>query len=578
MWIKGQTDNELNDLIPFFDTRTKKIYRNSFNFLCVLFITTIIIVFCPWEATCGQKNDSRFILFADKDYSSLESDELLSWIDSLTKEAPLKSINIIEPLPGTILPADMASPAFLWEDAAKSSAWLITIETNKKILLKALLNTHWWIPDSDTWNKLKKTAGHQNLKIIITGIGGWSGREIISQNTTFLKFSKDMVNARLMFMRKPLPFLEAKKNPEKTSMLIGKIESYKRPETILSDPPICANCHSYSLNGNFMTMDTDYGGDKGAFVFSSMEKKVTIKNDIVFSWNEITPQKPASYSMGLFARVSPDGRFIAGTVNETSVFVMMDDLFFSQLFYPATGHIAIFNTQTKKFSLLPGASLTSRVQTTPAWSPDGKHIAFAAVSTNPELIQKVLAKEILKESSKQKINALNKKYPVQFDIYTLPFNHGKGGVATPLKGASQNGNSNYFPRYSPNGKWIVFTQSPTGLVLQPDSKLIIIPSRGGDARPLSSNQPTMNSWHSWSMNSKWLVFTCKANSPFTELYLTHIDDQGISSPAIRLFRFSSNDFAAMVPEFIPKHTKTPETITYGSLEHAKGKTIAIDGR
>jgi hypothetical protein len=163
-------------------------------------------------------------------------------------------------------------------------------------------------------------------------------------------------------------------------------------------------------------------------------------------------------------------------------------------------------------------------------------------------------------------------------IRDRPFNHGNGGQAKPLKGASHNGYSNYFPRYSPNGKWIVFTQSPTGLVLQPDSNLVIIPSEGGEARPLNSNQPIMNSWHSWSPNSKWMVFTCKANSPYTELYLTHIDDQGVSSPGIRLFRFSSNELAAMVPEFVPRHIKIPQKMIFGSLENAKKKSIAIDGR
>lgn len=68
----------------------------------------------------------------------------------------------------------------------------------------------------------------------------------------------------------------------------------------------------------------------------------------------------------------------------------------------------------------------------------------------------------------------------------------------PLQGASHNGFSNYSPRYSPDGKWLVFTQSPTGLVLQPDSRLFIVPASGGTARPLKSNQPVMNSWHSWS--------------------------------------------------------------------------------
>jgi hypothetical protein len=75
-----------------------------------------------------------------------------------------------------------------------------------------------------------------------------------------------------------------------------------------------------------------------------------------------------------------------------------------------------------------------------------------------------------------------------------------------------------------------------------------------------------------------MVFTCKANSPYTELYLTHIDNRGVSSPGIRLFRFSSNELAAMVPEFVPRHTELPEKMVFGSLENAKKKSMAIDGR
>jgi hypothetical protein len=75
-----------------------------------------------------------------------------------------------------------------------------------------------------------------------------------------------------------------------------------------------------------------------------------------------------------------------------------------------------------------------------------------------------------------------------------------------------------------------------------------------------------------------MVFTCKANSPYTELYLTHIDENGAASPGIRLFRFSSNEFAALIPEFIPKHTETPESITFKSLQDLKEKNSDIFGK
>ena len=75
-----------------------------------------------------------------------------------------------------------------------------------------------------------------------------------------------------------------------------------------------------------------------------------------------------------------------------------------------------------------------------------------------------------------------------------------------------------------------------------------------------------------------MAFTCKANSPYTELYLTHIDKNGDSSPGVRLFRFSHNDRAAMVPEFVPVSADILQSLVLESPEQAKGKSMATDGR
>jgi Flp pilus assembly protein TadD len=61
----------------------------------------------------------------------------------------------------------------------------------------------------------------------------------------------------------------------------------------------------------------------------------------------------------------------------------------------------------------------------------------------------------------------------------------------------------------------------------------------------------MNSWHSWSSNGRWLVFSSKANSAYTQLFLTHIDEDGESTPPVVLERFTGSDRAANIPEFVP---------------------------
>jgi Flp pilus assembly protein TadD len=88
------------------------------------------------------------------------------------------------------------------------------------------------------------------------------------------------------------------------------------------------------------------------------------------------------------------------------------------------------------------------------------------------------------------------------------------------------------------------------MLLQPDSELWIVPAKGGTARRLQHNTARMNSWHSWSSNGRWLVFSSKVNGPFTQLFLTHIDDDGNDSPPVLLERFTSPDRAANIPEFV----------------------------
>ena len=100
-----------------------------------------------------------------------------------------------------------------------------------------------------------------------------------------------------------------------------------------------------------------------------------------------------------------------------------------------------------------------------------------------------------------------------------------------IAGASQNGMSNNFPKVSPDGRWIVFVKCRNGQLMRPDSQLYIVPAQGGVARRLQCNTPLMNSWHSFSPNGHWLVFSSKSRSPYTQMYLTHLDADGQCQPS-----------------------------------------------
>ena len=161
------------------------------------------------------------------------------------------------------------------------------------------------------------------------------------------------------------------------------------------------------------------------------------------------------------------------------------------------------------------------------------------------------AKDAYPEGSKlaERANDPNETQ-IRYDLYRIPFNDGRGGEAVPIAGASGNGMSNSFPKISPDGRWIVFVQARNGQLMRPDGKLYIVPAEGGEARLMRANTPLMNSWHSFSPNGRWLVFSSKSRSPYTQMFLTHVDEQGNDTPAILVENSTAANRAVNIPEFV----------------------------
>ncbi len=489
--------------------------------------------------------------------SSKEGSEI---IDLYKASGAEKSFEITYPETNTLFPPEIVPPTIEWNDESeKANAWLAYIEINGAIAAESgYLKKPRWTPDSADWEQIKGRTFDRRAKIKVLGVKRKRGEEvelISAAGDVTIKTSKDSVGAPILYRTVPLPFGFAVDNLETISWRLGDI-SRKRPKVVLQNMPVCANCHSLTRDGSVLAMDVDYGNDKGSYFVGPTDEVVSLDVEDIITWSDYK-REDGELTFGLLSSISPEGRYALSTVKDRSIFVRVDSLAYSQLFFPIKGIIGIYDRKKDEFSSLPGANDPNYCQSNPVWSPDGKDVVFTK-SRYYRFPEAERRKDVVLPTRFAKV-FLSGKEPYKYSLYRVPFNGGEGGEAVPIEGASHNGKSNYFAKYSPDGKWIVFTRAENFMLLQPDAKLYIMPAEGGESRLMNCNQPgTMNSWHSWSPNGKWLVFSSKARGPYTQLYLTHIDEEGNDTPAVFLKNLLVKNLAANIPEFA--------NIEYGGMD------------
>jgi tetratricopeptide (TPR) repeat protein len=518
------------------------------------------------------------------------------------------------PLNGSVFPPDMEAPTFLWRDpAVNADAWTVDvtfangsavlhvdakgermhvgeidprcISANNKLpeLTPEQAAAHTWKPDVATWTTMKKQAGNGAVTITIRGYASADGRQAVSSGAMQMHVSADPVNAPIFYRDVPLMPSETEKGFIKplaanaVPLIAWRMRNVADAQShvVMTGLHTCANCHSFAANGKTLGLDMDGPqNDKGLYALAPVAKKMTIGTENMVSWSRFRGDEGVQLRVGFMSQVSPDGRFVVTTIRppgaNTSQFYYVSnfkDYRFLQVFYPTRGILAWYNRTTKKLQPLPGADDPQYIQSNAVWSPDGKYLVFS----------RAIAKDPYRADGKMAAYANDPlEIQIQYDLYRIPFNNGKGGKPEPIAGASQNGMSNSFPKVSPDGKWIVFVEAHNGQLMRPDGKLYMVPAAGGAARRMNCNTPVMNSWHSFSPNGRWLVFSSKSRSPYTQMFLTHIDAEGNDTPAILIENSTAANRAVNIPEFVNMEPSGIDHIDTPAVDFYKQFDVAED--
>ncbi|OAV73152.1 translocation protein TolB [Bacteroidales bacterium Barb6] len=291
----------------------------------------------------------------------------------------------------------------------------------------------------------------------------------------------------------------------------------------------CMNCHSFCMQNPDKMLFHMRGVNQGT---------ILIDGDRI---EKLNTKADGAVSAFVYPSWHPSGRYVAFSVNETrqafhqndrnrvEVFDLQSDV----LVYDVEKHEAV--TTDRLFS-------KEAFETFPTFSPDGRTLYFCSAA----------ARDMPKDFKEIRYSLC----AISFD----PETRGFGSRTDTLYNAETEGKSVTFPRVSPDGKHLLYTLSDYGNfpVWHTEADLYMIDLSTGEHHPLeqANSAEATDSYHSWSSNSRWIVFgSRRTDGLYTRPYIAYIDTTGNSAKPFLLPQKDTEFYARFmksynIPEFI----------------------------
>jgi hypothetical protein len=267
-------------------------------------------------------------------------------------------------------------------------------------------------------------------------------------------------------------------------------------------PGACMNCHSFRNNdpGDMMFhLRGNIGAtilvQDGQVVKLNTKIKETISNCVYPCWH-------------------PSGNYIAFSVNNISqVFHSVKDKRIEV--FDSKSDLVVYDIKHNKLITSKIIMSENSFETFPAFSPDGKDLIFCSAEKGP----------LPDNYDKIKYSLCR----ISFDATSGTF----GDRIDTLVSSFKTGKSVSFPRISPDNRYLVFTLSDYGnfSIWHREADLYRLNMDSGDFQKIDAiNSDETESYHSWSSNSRWMVFSSRrTDGLYTRPFVAFIDENGIFS-------------------------------------------------
>lgn len=306
-------------------------------------------------------------------------------------------------------------------------------------------------------------------------------------------------------------------------------------------PGMCLNCHSLNRTDPSCLSLHLRGEHGGTWMQAGGRQEL------------LDTKTDSTLSACVYPYWHPGGEYIAYSVNNTrqSFHVVREERIEVM---DLESDVLVYHPATHELLLSPLLQRKEVFETFPAFSADGKTLYFCASQAQP-----------VPEGYKE----------IRYDLCSIGFDPAGGTFGNridTLLHASAQGKSISFPRPSYDGRFLMYTLSDYGnfSIWHREADLWLLDLQDGSTRPLAeANSPDTESFHNWSGNSRWFVFSSRrGDGLYTRLYLAHIDAQGhVSKPFLLPQKHPRAYYDESVYSYnVPDFTSKPVELDFRQVE------------